>query len=285
MVKMFMLIAVSVALFCAYSITAQSQRPTPSSGILSSNKKPQTTEEKQNSKNGQRGTEQTPLVVKMAPSPNAQEEAAEAKKEKKDQAAANRRVEITTWVIAILTSIQAIALIWTVIVMIRTTQRQLRAYVFVKTIEIHNVANFIDKGKVIESNARLSRPYNGPMAFLTIMNYGKTPADKMTCWANIYIREYPLNSDLPMSQPIGEIYLQPGGQFHKNLMIIEPLTLEETNQLREGTSAIYVHGKITYTDIFDKSHHTTFRHYHNGLTGTIGIATGMVYCNEGNDYY
>jgi hypothetical protein len=67
-------------------------------------------------------------------------------------------------------------------------------------------------------------------------------------------------------------------------MIDTPLSPTEIDQLREGRGAIYVQGEITYKDFIGWRRYTTFRHYHNGLMGTIGIASGMVYYDEGNDY-
>lgn len=159
MMKMFVVIAVSITLFCVYPVDAQSQGPPPSAGILSSNEKPQTPEKKEYSENDQRGTEQSPFVIKVAPSPNAKEEAAEAKKDKKEQTAANRRIEITTYAIAGGTILQAIALIITIRVMIRTTRRQLRAYINLKSASIYNVI----------TNAE-------PKIHMMFDNFGQTPA-------------------------------------------------------------------------------------------------------------
>ena len=108
---------VILAFLCVIVANAQSQEPAPSTEILGNNKKPQNSENKKHSENDQRGTEQTPLIVKMAPSPNAQEEDPKAKQDKENQAAANRRSEIITIAIAIATFLQAFALIYTIIIM------------------------------------------------------------------------------------------------------------------------------------------------------------------------
>lgn len=122
------IIAIILFLCLATIVAAQSQRPSPGKGILGSNNESQTSANKQYPKNDQRGTEQSPLVIKVAPSPNTQEEADQAKKDKDEKAAANRRSEIIAIAIAFATFIQAIALIVTIVVMVKTTRRQLRAY-------------------------------------------------------------------------------------------------------------------------------------------------------------
>jgi hypothetical protein len=159
---------------------AQSQPPSPSSGELSSPEKPNPSNQKKQPKSDQRGTEQSPIIVKIVPSPNAQEEAAQAKREKEEKAATDRRVEITTDIVAGATLIQAIALFWTIRVMNRTGRRQLRAYVF------PHEAGLID-GMMLNPPERAHT--NEPGVILTIRNSGKTPAYKVVSWAQIAITE------------------------------------------------------------------------------------------------
>jgi len=274
MVKIFVLITVSVALFCVYPVEAQSQRPTPSSGILSSNEKPQATEDKQHPKNDQRGTEQSPLIIKVAPSPNAQDEAAQAKKEKKDQAATNRRIEITTYAIAGGTILQAIALAITIMVMIRTTRRQLRAYINLKSASIYNVIDPI-----------------GPQLHIMFDNFGQTPAYDVVdihqvCFLEFPLKESILDSDslgngLPI--PPGKGPIPPSGGYDKIDELGRSLNPTEIASLKAGKTAIYIHGKITYTDTFGKKRFTKYRLRHSGDIAQIGKSDILVTCEKGNE--
>jgi hypothetical protein len=268
-------------------VNAQSQQPTPSSRILGSHEKSQTAKKKDNPQNDQRGTEQSPIVVKVAPSPNAQDEAAQAKKEKQNQAAANRRAELITIIIAFATAVQAIALIITIIVMLRTTRRQLRAYVFVNDISIFNVANPLHPlaKDYKKTGAEISRPNDGPIIAMTIKNSGQTPAYEVVNEGHMCIQEFPLISNLPTEPPskfITKTAIPPGGITTKNLTM-RPLTKEEIAQLRNGTMAIYVYGKIIYKDTFGKISFTNFRVMHFAAAQIIGIGTGMTICDEGNE--
>lgn len=288
MSKIFMLIVIYLAFFCAYSIAAQSQWPSPSTGILSSHKKPQAEKDKNYSQNDQRGTEQCPIVVKIAPSPNAQVEAPQAKNEKQKRAAAKSGVELVTIIIAFATAIQAGVLIWTVIVMIRTTRRQLRAYVFVSEISIYNVANPslpLPQG-YIPTGAEITRPNEGPLATMVIKNTGQTPAYDVICGANMCIQKFQLISSFPplkTGQYITKTIIPTGGTTNKAVGGIPPLTPEEIDQLRNGTMAIYVHGTIKYRDTFRKRRFTNFRFMHFGGLHIIGVATALTICNEGNE--
>lgn len=267
----------------------KSQGPIPSNRVLSGNNKTQTYENKKYSKNNQRGTEQFPLIFKVIPSQNTQEEATQAKKEKEEQAATNRRVEITTYIVASATGIQAIVLIWTVIVMLRTTRRQLRAYVFVDTIDIGNITDplppddkQIDRNKV---GAWIFRPNIGPITFLTIKNSGKTPAYDVINLGNICIKEFPLTSTLPpidFGTVITKSAVPANGIITKYLQLSEPLTEQEVTNLRAGIAAIYVYGKIYYKT-FGKKKVANFRFMHFAGTGIIGLNSQMTICEEGND--
>lgn len=280
-----------LTLLFVISVDAQSQRPIPSAGGLGSKEKAQLLEIKKHSENNQRGTEQSPFVVKVAPSPNAQEEAAEAKKEKYEKVAANRRSEIITIAIAVATFLQAFALIITIIIMIRTTRRQLRAYNFVDKLFIGNVAHpVLPLGvKSDKTAAAITRPLEGPLAYLEFKNSGQTPAYDVISWGDICIREFPLTSALPTKKPegpwIAKASIPPGGGTNKHIGIEKPLIDNDIDKLRAfpPTAAIYVYGSILYKDTFGKIRTTNYRFFHNSLSGILGQHTGMSICDEGNE--
>jgi hypothetical protein len=275
---------------CVVVANAQSQGPIPRTGVLGSNEKPQTSEDKQHSKNDQHGTEQSPLVVKVIPSPNAQEEAAKAKKDKDDKTALNRRSEIITIAIAFATFLQAFALIYTIFIMVRTTRRQLRAYVFIDTIDILNV--FGNRPPPIPGQAPpavgpwIYRTDIGPAVMMAIKNSGQTPAYDVIHYGNICIREYPLASNLPPINIIASatrLAMSPGGITRKFVNMPRPLTVEEIGQLNAGTHAIYAYGNIIYKDTFKKKRFSNIRYFHNGTIAILGQTTAMIGCEEGNE--
>jgi len=270
------------------NVNAQSQRPIPSAEILSSHKKSHTDNNKNNPQNDQRGTEQSPLVVKVAPSPNTKEEAAQAEKEKDERMAMERRSEITTRIIAGATIIQAIALIITIIVMIITTRRQLRAYVFLDTIDLGNVFGSPPppvKGQTATPvGPWIFKPDRGPMTVIMIKNSGQTPAYNVVHTAYIGIYEYPnpVFPTPPESSFRTVLTIPPDGRTSKVVGMDHPLTPEEIDNLIKGTQAIYIYGTITYKT-FGRWYSTNFRYMQNGFTATIGQTTIMTGCEEGNE--
>jgi hypothetical protein len=266
---------------------AQSQRPTPSSGVLSGHKKSQTASNKQNTQTDQRGTEQSPIFIKMAPSPNAQAEATQAKKEKDEQAATNRRIGFTTYIIGGATFIQAIALILTIFVMIRTARKQLRAYLFINNVSIINVANPIKPlpHDYKKTGAEITHANVGPTVNIEIKNYGQTPVYNMTHWARMDFFEYPLSSTLPGEPSLPyrtKVSIGPSGQINQ-IIAMRPLANNEIQKLRDGSGAIYIWGSFRYRDTFNKKRFTNFRCFHNNVSGVIGITTRITFCDEGNN--
>lgn len=273
---------------CVIVANAQSQRPIPGTGILSGDKKPHTTDNKENTQDNQHGTDQSLLFIKIASSPNTQEEPSQSKKEKDERAAIERRSEVTTRIIASATIIQAIALILTIIVMVRTTKRQLRAYVFLDTIDIGNIIGSppppVDGQTAIPVGAWIFRPETGPMTAIIIKNSGKTPAYDVVHTGYIGIYEYPTPIfPAPPASPFKTVMaIPPDGRTSKVIAIEHPLTSEEIDNLIKGTHAIYVYGNITYKT-FGKRRITNFRYMQNGLTAIIGHTTIMTGCEDGND--
>jgi hypothetical protein len=198
----------------------------------------------------------------------------------------NNPSDIFTGIVAIFTILLVIAGGWQVSIA-RATTRQLRAYVFVNDISIFNVANPINPlpKDYKKTGAEINRPDDGPIVAMTIKNSGQTPAYEVVNEGHICIQEFPLNSDLPFepsSRFITKTAIPPGGITTKNLAM-RPLTQKEVSQLRNGTMAIYVYGKIIYKDTFGKSRFTNFRVMHFAAAQSIGIGTGLTICEEGNE--
>ena len=66
----------------AVSATANSDHPPAPSGVLRQDNQKQPTSKNRNPQEDQRGTEQLPIVIKIAPDPKAQDEAAQTKRER-----------------------------------------------------------------------------------------------------------------------------------------------------------------------------------------------------------
>jgi hypothetical protein len=166
-------------------------------------------------------------------------------------------------------------------------QTELRAYLVVATAGIYNVAdppNPVPQGQQPPPGAR-TLPDRGPIALVTIVNAGKTPANDVIHWGAVYLREYPLVEPLPGRIGVDHLTrfnIGPGVTTTKNMVIRAPLTDEEVAALRDLSKAIYVYGEITYRDAFGHPRHTNYRYRHNGLTGIIGITSELTGSDEGN---
>lgn len=170
---------------------------------------------------------------------------------------------------------------------------QLRPYVIVESISLGNVADpVVPIIAPLEQNpARLLRPDLGPFAYMILKNYGGTLAKDVVHLANVIVREFPLNNDMPLPEiqrvRPSKMILGAGLVTTKLLRYPNPLTVDEIAGLRQGTMAIYVYGSITYRDDFmregDEPRKTTFVFFHNEFTGGIGVTTDMSINSEGNE--
>lgn len=179
------------------------------------------------------------------------------------------------------------ALVATIVVMIRTARRQLRAYVAVERGIIANVADPpTPKGEKIETVARILHPDAGPTIQITIKNSGQTPAYDLVHWATARLDKFPLETELAsMPDPRSKYrnVVGPGIPEVKTIRLPKPLELPEKIGLREGSLAIYCWGEIVYRDAFGKRRYTRYRCMYGYMCGIIGVATDMVYCEEGNE--
>lgn len=132
-----------------------------------------------------------------------------------------------------------------------SAERQLRAYVFVKDAPISPIV----AGERIECQ-------------VIIENAGATPAYDFVVYGKMSFAPYPLREDLP---PLDFETLQyskdvvgPGGIRNKWERPGVPLDDLTETQIKAGTHAIFVHGKIRYRDAFDRRRYTRYRLFIGG---------------------
>lgn len=219
----------------------------------------------------------------------------------KEESSANRESKQLNWCERLLRPVVdnwpiLAVTVWAIIVALGTlnhmresSERQLRAYVISESGTIFNVANPVPifQGQVfIPTGAEISNPACGPGVRIQIKNAGQTPAYEVTHFANICFREQPLKSSLPARDPNmipASSILGPGIPSTKLLFMPQPLTAQETADLRAGNGAVYVYGEIVYRDTFGKRWHTSYRLMHHPYGGAIGVSTDLSFCDEGND--
>jgi hypothetical protein len=142
-----------------------------------------------------------------------------------------------------------------------TAKRQLRAYV-----TVNGVVRTKDPGN---PNGE------GFAVMIEIKNNGQTPASNSLQWAQIEIKEFPLQSPLPihcLQNPTRGIL--PPGSDTKNLMFPtfdRNLTTIEENAILANHTAIYVYGETDYLDVFGDRHLMQFRFRCNGQGYPMGL--------------
>ena len=171
---------------------------------------------------------------------------------------------------ALLQAIGAIGTVWLIYWQLRTSRRQLRAYVVVAN------AGIVTDGEE-----------TAPTAVVTIKNSGQTPAHDVVNVSGIAIGLFPPPPSLKLT--ISDNDFATEGRSRQTLgsentsisqtMAGRLLTDEEKQAIIEGTSAIYVFGEIRYTDVFGKRWWTRYRLMMGGTAGIQGLAG----CEEGNE--
>lgn len=199
--------------------------------------------------------------------------------------------KITDAVIAVLTAFLVVftgLLVWVGGRQERTTRQQMRAFVYLESGSIYNIASPINPlASYKPTGAEVISPNEGPGAQLVIKNTGSTPAFNVVHWGAITIGPYPLVGQLPPrihapNMPASAI--PPGGINTKGVRIPGGrLTPEQVAGLRDGTQAIWVYGEIDYRDAFRRTRTSRYRLFHNSTSGTIGISTDLTWADGGND--
>jgi hypothetical protein len=153
-----------------------------------------------------------------------------------------------------------------------TAERQLRAYVFVTSSEVTNVA----EGDGI------------PEAHVVIKNTGQTPAYDLVNVTGIAANRYPPPPGLILTVPEEELSegrtkmsLGPGDVSLSNTSAGRSLTAEQRASVADGTGVVYVYGELRYRDAFGVQRWTKYRLMVGGPAGVRGGQ--LAGCAEGND--
>ncbi len=147
-----------------------------------------------------------------------------------------------------------------------TAEQQLRAYVFTKH---DQPATKSEEGHFIAS--------------IMVKNFGQTPAKDLTSFLHIGLHKLPLTAklDTPTYEPnSSKSPLAPGEQFLQEITFAETFNQSEINAITKGEGAIFVHGELRYSDVFNKQRFTRFCLYSTGEAFKEGQ---FAYYHEGNE--
>lgn len=240
----------------------------------------------QNTCTQQSGTEDHPLVVKLAQTNQAEGKA--AANETITPHNPNQGWSLADVIAAIAGGaglLQFLALVATIGIMIRNGHRQLRAYVVA---ELGTIVNVADPDPIVGTSmpteARVTHPGWGPIVQIQIKNTGQTPAYDVVHWASLYFTDYPLPEPTNRETENDKFrsIMGQGVPITKNLFFVPRLTPEQVKGLKDGSSAICVDGEILYKDAFKKSHFTRYRLIYHRQGGAIGVSTTLSFAENGN---
>jgi hypothetical protein len=252
---------------------AQSQQPSPRSGESSQPPQAQSDGNQRQAPADTRGTEENPFVVRRVTS---KEEAATDATDHQQKATTER------WNIIIGCAAVSGAFLQAFIffVMLSTSRRQLRAYVFVETKE--------DDQPLI-NGARGSGDEKGTIIPLHIVNRGQTPAYRVHFWitTNVLADPFPFKgSPTPTRKPsFTYIDLGPNQPIPIFGIMDRAWTQAEMAMLLGQKGQIYVWGTVFYRDAFTRYPWCRWRRTEFRLMIPVqpdGGVHGIMFCEKGN---
>lgn len=144
----------------------------------------------------------------------------------------------------------------------KTAERQLRAYATIPNVVIKNGQNW-------------------PFIYISVKNFGQTPAKKCSYWVNLSENECPLKTTLEKkisTKNCAVGVIAPGDTF---TIRVEVPQLSYGAEIDSGHYGLYVYGEFSYDDVFDCKQFTYFRFMRNGKECTN--EGEMEICEEGNE--
>lgn len=219
----------------------------------------------QKTANDQRGTEKSPLIIKVLPTKGMEEEAAQTQKDRKEKAEADRKLTEYTKDLSIFTEVLAFVAILQLIVFglqawklhqtVKATKESAdaalkSAELSEKGIRLAERANLrIDKWTVEQLAAR-----QRPIVTCELINSGRSQAEIMegSVGYSIGSEEAPPGGAPPeynKCQFRGIAFA--GGAIDITVPLLEPLTDDQFQRIVRGEHFIFLYGTISCKDIFD----------------------------------
>jgi hypothetical protein len=247
----------------------------------------------------QRGTDQSPLSVKVLPSPASKEDADREERARQEKLEADGKLadqigkiaSYTFWLgifaFALLcAAVAQIGLFWFQLNFIRkgvdgaalaanaaqaATDATKRSIVLAEDTAQRQLRAYVMVHAAAIENLSSGRK---PIARLILKNTGQTPAHAVSHWCSSGVAPYPMPDHVVRALRGRETEMStkplPPGAETKAWSESEILTEAQYEGLSEGTHALYVVGEIRYLDAFNKPQETDFLLFVGGPGGLIG---------------
>lgn len=243
----------TLSVFLLSGATSYGQTPTPSE--LANKPKHKNAVPNKNAASDQRGTEQSPLVVKILPSPSSDIPANDTGNEKHNdtpQGGWNREEWWSDHIVEIILAV-ATVLLWVATRDLvrgaeKTAERQLRAYIAVKEDATNAVKD-------------IEMPNGGHALEIRMLmkNVGQTPAFKLTQWTSAKVDRETISLPGQDHEPDQGIYMPPGVEMCFVTRIDTPWTTEMLAMETGDGMCLHIWGEINYRDIFNVTRFVKFR--------------------------
>jgi len=136
--------------------------------------------------------------------------------------------------------------------------------------------------EVIPPILKATEPLN---VIINFKNTGKTPAKNFLIYARGEFVDKGKKPKLPAERLPGKGVIPPNGVFHTTLGdLTKPQVDADVMFLSSGLRVIWLHGKVTYDDVFDRAHWTTYCYVFIPKERTKDFGQGgFAPCETGND--
>lgn len=265
--------------------SAYSQEPAPSAGKGDEKPKVQAKQSKQRPTTEQRGTEQSPRVVKTLTGPKTKEATNQEAKEREDKSPNDWWITgATLWLAGVTTALAIFtAFLWGATAKLvrdaketaSAARAQERAYIFIHEITITKIFTKLT-GDIEVVSSRifgLDALAESKISF-SLKNYGRTPAILKEVKAEaIILRDLPGSADdlKGTKYPVGFVLSsgETSENFECDIIGANDLWM---NQVREGTADVYIHGSVRYADVFGEEWITGFCWEYGGNCTSFGLS-------------
>lgn len=275
-----------IVLIVTGTIYAESQQPPQSPKAIQ--QEAHSTNTNQKTASDQRGNEKSPLVVKVLPTKEIEEEAAQAQKERKEKTELDRKLTEYTKDLSIYTKdLSAFTAVLAVAAILQLIVFGLQAWKLHQTVkatkESANAAlKSTDAFKASErAYVKMSHcppglypapaPHSIYVVKMRVKNFGQTPATVTDLLLTKKV--LPRNERLPM---VPDYSVRAAGESPNIFLVREdesftsynfPISNEERSSIEDGTQILYVYGYIDYIDRFGCRHRAGYARRFNGEIG------------------
>jgi hypothetical protein len=244
------------------------QNPPPSGGVASQNQQNHSREAAQAADTNQRGTEQSPIVIKQLPTPKTKEELDQEAQDRQERTATDGKiVYFTGWLVAatialaVIGFLQVVVFFWQGIQLKRTVaagQESAKAFMAGERAWIAATLDLVQGKRYLHETSENGVEAVSGSFRLSHQNVGKTPAWVTNIRACLQVvtvlPEPPQLSALEMVEHLDETLATGQGGTASDFGLRTEINLPPTGHHR----MTIVWGVIEYRDIFEKTRRTYF---------------------------